>query len=156
VFFSETLAIVACTLLVIPTFMVIAPGRRSWEGLFARIRRFGVRHLMLAVAFAAWLFWLLTTHTIGWPLLLMGALLLVRFFRIWREEFVFLMDRGDEEFPGRSDKVLWAACLILLGPLGVWFFRGYHVARWPEPDVEPEERTEHAFIRPDANPAASY
>lgn len=135
---SETLIIVAIALAVVPMLLVIAPEAREWDDLARRLRRFQLRHLMLGVAAAAWVFWLFTTNLVAWPLLMAGVVLLVRFLRIWRDEVVHLMGRGEGEFPGRQDRVVWLLILIFLGPLGVWFFRGYRLAHWPEPAPEPE------------------
>jgi len=58
------------------------------------------------------------------------------FLHIWRREFVFLMGRRDEEFPGQFDKLIWAAFLIMMAPVGLWFFRSYRLGHWPEPKTE--------------------
>jgi hypothetical protein len=42
------------------------------------------------------------------------------------------MSRRDDEFPGRSDKRGWFLLLTLAAPAGVWIFRSYRKARWPE------------------------
>ncbi len=55
------------------------------------------------------------------------------FVRNWRKEFVFLMGLKDEDLPGRHDKLIWAVVLLGLAPIGVWFFRSYRLAHWPEP-----------------------
>ena len=54
------------------------------------------------------------------------------FLRTWHDEFVALMNRTDDEFPGRFDKLIWALALIVVAPAGVWFFRSFRKARWPE------------------------
>jgi len=59
------------------------------------------------------------------------------FLHAWRREFLFLMERRDDEFPGRLDKWTWTVLLIVLAPIGVWFFRSYRLAHWPEPRPEP-------------------
>ncbi len=57
---------------------------------------------------------------------------LVWFVRNWCNEFVFLMGLRDDELPGRHDKAIWAVVLLLLAPVGVWLFRSFRMARWPE------------------------
>jgi hypothetical protein len=64
-------------------------------------------------------------------------LLLVLYVRAWLLEFFFLMGLTDNAFPGRFDKLTWALVLIFLGPLGLWAFRRYHTAQWPETTAEP-------------------
>jgi hypothetical protein len=38
---------------------------------------------------------------------------------------------GDDAFPGRHDKLIWALLLFILPPVGVWLFRSYREVRWP-------------------------
>lgn len=64
-------------------------------------------------------------------LVLMFAVL-VWFVRNWCNEFVFLMGLRDEDLPGRNDKLIWAVVLLLLAPVGVWLFRSFRMAHWPE------------------------
>jgi len=40
----------------------------------------------------------------------------------WFREFINLMGLADEAFPGRNDKALWFALLVLLPPVGVVAF----------------------------------
>jgi hypothetical protein len=77
---------------------------------------------------------------------LLALCVLAWFVRNWRKEFVFLMGLRDEEFPGRHDKLIWVGMLLLLAPIGVWVFRAYRLAHWPEPApaLDPEHRTEQA------------
>jgi hypothetical protein len=72
--------------------------------------------------------------------LLMGLLVaaaLVAYVALWVHEFHFLMSLTDQDFPGRYDKPIWAAALVLLGPLGLWAFHRYRVATWAEPADAP-------------------
>jgi hypothetical protein len=57
--------------------------------------------------------------------------LIVIFVACWLHEFRTLMLLGDDAFPGRHDKLIWALLLIVLPPVGVWLFRSYREARWP-------------------------
>lgn len=54
---------------------------------------------------------------------LLAALL---FALAWSHEFVELMRRPDDAFPGRNDRLVWAAALIVAAPLGLmafWYYR---------------------------------
>jgi hypothetical protein len=68
------------------------------------------------------------------PALYVVMLILVSvalFVRNWYHEFSYLMSLGDASFPGRYDKPIWAALLILLPPVGAltfWFYRRSHFA----------------------------
>jgi hypothetical protein len=60
------------------------------------------------------------------------------FFWAWQREFVYLMGLRDDAFPGRHDKLIWAFFLLMLAPIGLWFFRSYRLAHWPEPKAKPK------------------
>lgn len=49
----------------------------------------------------------------------------------WVREFVGLMSLGDESFPGRYDKLIWAALLVVLPPVGLVTFSVYRKVHWP-------------------------
>jgi len=68
--------------------------------------------------------------------LIVALVVLGVFFHAWRNEFLFLMGRRDDEFPGRFDKLTWTLVLTLLAPVGLWFFQAYRLAHWPEPKAE--------------------
>jgi hypothetical protein len=77
--------------------------------------------------------------------LILAALVFLYF---WIYELWILVHQGDDAFPGRNDKLIWAVVLLILSPISVWLFRSYHAAHWPEPksvthpelDPEPEGR----------------
>lgn len=70
-------------------------------------------------------------------LLFLAALILVAFFLwAWQREFLFLMGLRDDAFPGRYDKLIWTFLLIVMAPVGLWFFRSYRLMHWPEPKTE--------------------
>ncbi len=50
----------------------------------------------------------------------------------WVHEFVFLMRLGDEAFPGRQDKLVWAALMIVLPPIGLLAFWAFRKSHWIE------------------------
>jgi len=49
----------------------------------------------------------------------------------WLRQFSFLMRLGDDAFPGRYDKIIWAMLLIALPPVGTLVFWSYRQAHWP-------------------------
>jgi hypothetical protein len=61
--------------------------------------------------------------------------ILLGFAWMWLNEFRALMLRRDDEFPGRYDKLVWSLALLLFAPAGVWLFRLYRKAQWPEKPV---------------------
>jgi len=77
-----------------------------------------------------------------------ATLVVSLYLRTWRSEFLFLMDLSDDDFPGRNDKLVWSLMLTAFAPVGLWFFRSYRLAHWPEP--EPKPRPDHARTAPDA------
>jgi hypothetical protein len=78
----------------------------------------------------------------GFFLLILGALALL--IVAWLREFSFLMRLGDDAFPGRFDKPIWAALLILLPPVGVLTFWSYRKAHWPEAKAQAKATPSHA------------
>jgi len=103
----------------------------SWRTLTpSRIWQFGGIVALLVLLFAA---------AQGGPgeagfLLFLAALIVVAFFLwAWQREFLFLMGLRDDAFPGRYDKLIWTFLLIMMAPVGLWFFRSYRLAHWPEP-----------------------
>jgi hypothetical protein len=65
---------------------------------------------------------------------------LMIFFGLWRQEFRHLMLRTGDEFPDPGDKSRWFGLLTLGAPAGVWLFRSFRKARWPEPAAGPRGR----------------
>ena len=81
--------------------------------------------------------------TVGSPIFPFSLIVLIvlgLFLKVWRDEFVFLMGRNDDDFPGRHDKLVWVVVLLVFAPAGTWFFRSYRLAHWPEPEgrLQPE------------------
>ena len=50
---------------------------------------------------------------------------------IWVREIVQLMGLGDDAFPGRHDKMLWLALIVVLPPIGISAFSIFRRAYWP-------------------------
>lgn len=129
--FGGIVAVVA-GLIVVPTiaFLLLA----LFEG-FPRIR---LGQIAGIVAVVAWFFGLVSAPG-AWQAELyafwtvVGLVLL--FCGVWKRELRLLMARGDEEFPGRFDKLTWTLLLTLAAPAGVWLFRSYRKARWPDPSM---------------------
>jgi len=54
----------------------------------------------------------------------------VVFVGLWMYEISVLMRAGDDAFPGKSDKLLWLALLLVAPPVGLLLFRSYREAHW--------------------------
>jgi hypothetical protein len=110
--------------------------RRIWHP------RFTIRQLMAAVALIAVLLIIGNGPSPEGRLALMLLVLwaLFWFARAWQKEFVFLMGLRDDQFPGRHDKLIWVVLLLAMAPIGVWFFRAYRLAHWPEPAAAVDEK----------------
>jgi hypothetical protein len=94
-------------------------------------------HLMTVVAVAAFVILLLESHAaVNFTLFAISFLILAWFARSWSHEFVFLMGLQDDYLPGRHDKLVWLLLLSAFAPIGVWLFRSYRMAHWPEPATE--------------------
>jgi hypothetical protein len=128
---------------------VVVPEPLAGAGRAIRPSQVTLGQMMAAVALAAIV---LLFFTAGpgpervFSTTLVALCVLAWFVRNWRKEFVFLMGLRDEEFPGRHDKLIWVGMLLALAPVGVWVFRAYRLAHWPEPApaMAPEHRTEEA------------
>jgi hypothetical protein len=68
----------------------------------------------------------------AFAILVLAVWILVWFARNWCNELVFLMGLRDEDLPGRNDKLIWAIVLLAMAPIGVWLFRSFRMAHWPE------------------------
>jgi len=122
----------------------VGPTGYAWlDGLLSRMRPW---HAAAALGVTG----LLTAAVVFGPaeffLMLFAASLLLLFFRAWRREFLGLMACPDGAFPGRHDKLVWAALMVLLPPVGFWCYRAYRGAFRAEP-AEP-------LSRPKPTPAA--
>jgi hypothetical protein len=126
----------------------------AFATLFAGFPRLTIRRVSGIVAVVAWACALVVTafgpgSEFG-PLLFGSVVVaLLAFSSMWVREFRALMLRRDDEFPGRHDKLVWSAALLLLAPAGVWLFRSYRKAQWPDPPRAGVTRSE---IAPDLDP----
>jgi len=59
------------------------------------------------------------------------AVAVILFGVAWFRQFSFLMQLGDDAFPGHHDKLIWAALMIVVPPVGVLTFWSYRQAHWP-------------------------
>jgi len=90
--------------------------------------------IILAALVPAFIFFLLLQAGPGDDRSIMALLLLAAFvmmFVFWMRELITLMGLGDEAFPGRHDKILWFALLVLLPPIGMIAFSVFRRAYWP-------------------------
>jgi hypothetical protein len=115
-------------LIVVPTFCFLMIG--LFEG-FPKIRLGQIGGMVIVAAF---IFAVMTVGPNGeGPVLVLGvAVPLLLFFGLWRREFQFLMLRRGDEFPDPTDKMVWVVLLTIAAPAGIWLFRSYRKARWPE------------------------
>jgi hypothetical protein len=111
-----------------------------------RLKRVNIWHVMVAVVVAALL--VATADVPGWWIVFAIIAAVVFFARAWVREFTFLMSLRDENFPGRSDKLIWAFALVAVPPVGFWAMRAFRKTHWPEPAA-----TEGAAPQGHARPA---
>jgi hypothetical protein len=86
------------------------------------------------VAVCAWVFALFSSGpwNEGPVMFIGGCTLVIIFLATWKREFRLLMLRGDDEFPGRWDRLAWFLVISLAPAFGPWLFRSYRKSRWPE------------------------
>ncbi len=124
--------------------------------LFMAVRRYGRRHGEvrpahwmipgILVSGASFLFFTAMMQGLAAPLsfllLLAAAVALVV---LWFREFLTLMAMSDDAFPGRFDKALWFALMVLLPPVGLVAFASFRRSYWavekPASGVASEEWT---------------
>jgi hypothetical protein len=128
-FFLGGMLVCLAVLIVIPTLCFLLIG--LFEG-FPKIRLGQIGGIVVVAAFVFALF------TVGpdgeVPIMVLGvAVPLIVFFTLWRRELAALMLRRGDEFPDPTDKMVWIVLLTIAAPAGVWLFRAYRKARWPEP-----------------------
>ncbi len=56
---------------------------------------------------------------------------ILAFLVLWVREFLGLMTLTDDAFPGRHDKLIWVALMVLLPPVGLASFSLFRRAYWP-------------------------
>src|SRR5262249_9870263 len=111
----------------------------TWLALFlamlvAGFPRLNLRQVAGIVLVAAWVCALFASAPWETERLIFLTVVAVRlgFAGMWIYEFRALMLRRDDEFPGRFDKLVWALALLVFAPAGVWLFRLYRKAQWPD------------------------
>ncbi len=130
--------------LVLGLLQLVAPQSSVHEGVRRRMARFKLWQLVVAVILCGLLFSMTSVRSPIVPLTLAVLIVLALYSRIWRDEFIFLMGLRDDEFPGRSDKLIWVFLLIVLAPVGPWLFRSYRLAHWPQPEQAPDPEADAA------------
>jgi hypothetical protein len=115
------------------------PVTRGLNAFIDGLRRIRIWQVAVAVASMALVLALLDHDAArsGIPQFLAVALALILFASAWLREFQFLMTLKDDDLPGRFDKPIWAFVLIGLAPFGLFLFRSYRLAHWPEPRTKP-------------------
>ena len=127
--------------LIFAVFFAIAAVVVPWlsfalASLFAGFPRLRIRQVLGLVAVSGWVFGFFNTLGPGAETDLLvfstAVLALVAFAGMWAREFRLLMSRRADEFPDRSDKLIWAFALTAVSPrpavLGL--FGPYRRARW--------------------------
>ncbi len=127
--------VVGAPALLLGLLQILTPQSSFRADLERRIgeHRYKLWQLIVAVMFCALLFSTGVVDAPIVPLMLAGLIALGFFLRVWRNEFVYLMGLRDDDFPGRYDKPIWVIALLAYAPIGLWFFRTYRRAHWPEP-----------------------
>ena len=100
-------------------------GKTSYpllDDILARLRPW---HLFGVCVFSVLIFSAMMAHNPEIPFFLAVAFVVLLFARAWRHEFVTLMSRSDDSFPGRLDKPIWVAVMVLLPPIGYICFRAF-------------------------------
>jgi hypothetical protein len=115
------------------------PVTRGLNAFVDGLRRIRIWQIAVAVASMALMLAFLDRGLArsGVPQFLAVALGVILFASAWVREFQFLMALGDDDLPGRFDKPIWALVLIGLAPIGLFLFRSYRLAHWPEPKPKP-------------------
>jgi hypothetical protein len=127
---------------------VVSPERVQRIGRGLRTAQYTLWHVMIGVMVTALALHAFVGDTGNERLFsttLLSLLVLGWFVRVWCNQFVFLMGLGDDDLPGRHDKLIWAFLLFAFAPITVWFFRSYRLAHWPEPvPVRESHQPQHA------------
>jgi hypothetical protein len=116
------------------------PVNRGLNAFVDGLRKIRIWQVVVAVAFMGLILAFLDRGAMrsGLPLVLAIAVGLILFGSAWVREFQFLMALRDDDLPGRYDKPIWAFVLIGLAPIGLFLFRSYRLAHWPDPKPKPE------------------
>ena len=150
--------ILAAAIFLLPAFILAAtqllgPQSAVREGVYRQFARFKLWQLMVLVVICGLLFAMMTVGSPIYPFSLIVMTVLGLFLKVWRDEFVFLMGRNNDDFPGQHDKLVWAVALLVFAPVGTWFFRSYRLIHWPESEdrLQPESNPTGMTI-PDPTP----
>ena len=138
-YFVMTLIVATATVFVLKLTGLDLPVTRGLKAFFDGLRRVRAWQVALAAVPMAVLLTFLDPYMArsGVPQFIAFALAVILFASAWAREFHFLMGLADDDLPGRFDKPIWAFVLIGLAPFGLFLFRSYRTARWPEPSPKP-------------------
>jgi hypothetical protein len=115
----------------------MAQGRSGGPHPVVWLARFRLWHVAVSILLASLVYAWMAQGPRGGPWWLIAFLLVVFLFvRAWKHEFVRLMLTPERSFPGRYDRLIWAALMVLLPPVGIGFFRAYRRAIAAETDGE--------------------
>lgn len=111
---------------------LVVPQSSVHEGVRRRLTQFKLWQLAVAVVLCGLLFSMMSVREPVIPFMLAILIVTVLFLRAWRDEFLLLMGLRDDDLPGRNDKLIWVLVLLVFAPVGVWLFRSYRLAHWPQ------------------------
>ncbi len=126
---------------IFPMYLVAAMTVVPWlvfalASLLAGFPRLRLHQILGMVGVSAWVFAFLNNlgPRGGTDFLVFVTMVgsLILFAGMWTREFRLLMLRRADEFADRHDKLAWTFVLTVMAPAGVWLFRSYRKARWPE------------------------
>lgn len=126
---------------IFPMYLVAAMTVVPWlvfalASLLAGFPRLRLHQILGMVGVSAWVFAFLNNlgRRGGTEFLVFVTMVgsLILFAGMWTREFRLLMLRQSDEFADRHDKLAWTFVLTVMAPAGVWLFRSYRKARWPE------------------------
>lgn len=108
--------------------------RREWKNATRDLRGLPPRPVALIATAVVLVLLVAGARAVGvWiPFAILIGLALLVLGLAWLREFHFLIQLTDDVFPGRNDKLIWGILLIVLPPVGVWLFRNYRAAHWPQ------------------------
>ena len=116
--------------MILGTWLVFALAT-FFEG-FPKLRIHQVLGIVALSAFALAIIAALELREAAFLVIIPAIAILLMFAGMWSREFRLLMLRRADEFPDRTDKLAWIFVLTAMAPAGVWLFRSYRRARWPE------------------------
>src|SRR5262245_21513260 len=98
---------------------IFPPEKLRRIGRRTQTLQFTLWHMMIVVVVTALLFGAFVAGPGpegAFSIVIISLLVLAWFVRVWCNQFVFLMALRDDDFPGRSDKLIWVFLLFAFAP----------------------------------------